>query len=104
MQEKMAEMMNLLNDYTKAKAPEKVLVWKEVETPITKFVNVISIVHEDDNEEENWPVNKDDHRVYLITADDETDEDDVVNESCSNKEKEIPLSNNHQESHLSPKP
>ena len=47
----MDEMMNLLKDYTKARAPEKVLLRKEVDTPITKFVNVISIVHENDNEE-----------------------------------------------------
>lgn len=82
-------MMNLLKDYTKASAPEKVLLRKEVDTHITKFVNVISFVHENDNEEENQLVNKEGCRVNLITTDDGIDEGGVVNESCSNKGKEI---------------
>ena len=52
MEEKMAEMMSLLKEYTKIKTPEKVLVRKESDTPTTKFVNSISIVHKSNKEEE----------------------------------------------------
>ena len=52
MEEKMAEMMNLLEEYTKIKTLEKVLVRKESDTPTTKFVNSISIVRKSNKEEE----------------------------------------------------
>lgn len=57
MQEKMAEMMNLLNEYTKAKTPEKVLVRKENDNLVTKFVNSISNVYKDNNKEEKTTIN-----------------------------------------------
>ena len=55
MQEKMAEMMSLLEEYSNIKTPEKVLLRKESVTPTTKFVNSISIVHKS-NEEEESPI------------------------------------------------
>ena len=55
MQEKMAEMMSLLEEYSTIKTPEKVLLRKESVTPTTKFVNSISIVHEG-NEEKETPI------------------------------------------------
>jgi hypothetical protein len=55
MQEKMTEMMSLLEEYSNIKTPEKLLLRKEDVTPTTKFVNSISIVHEG-NEEKETPI------------------------------------------------
>ncbi|GKA03133.1 hypothetical protein Tco_0675914 [Tanacetum coccineum] len=41
--ERMAEMFSLLKELAKGKSPEKVLV-REVNNPITRYVNVISLV------------------------------------------------------------
>ena len=56
MQEKMAEMMNLLKEYTKVKTPEKVLVRMGNDTPVTKFVNSISVIHKDNTKEEKTTI------------------------------------------------
>ena len=55
MQEKMTEMMSLLEEYSNINTPKKVLLRKEDVTPTTKFVNSISIVHEG-NEEKETPI------------------------------------------------
>jgi hypothetical protein len=47
MQEKMNEMMSLLEKYANQKTPERMLLRKESVTPITQFVNSITIVHKD---------------------------------------------------------
>ena len=52
MQEKMVEMMSLLEEYSNIKTPVKVLLRKDSVTPTTKFVNSISIVHEGNKEKE----------------------------------------------------
>ncbi|GJW25489.1 hypothetical protein Tco_0039300 [Tanacetum coccineum] len=50
--ERMAEKFSLLKEYTKWKAPEKVFVREEVSKPVTKYVNAISLVRiEDDNDD-----------------------------------------------------
>ncbi|GKD88750.1 hypothetical protein Tco_1364257 [Tanacetum coccineum] len=41
--ERMAEMFSLLKELAKGKSPEKVLV-REVNNPVTRYVNVISLV------------------------------------------------------------
>jgi hypothetical protein len=55
MQEKMTEMMSLLEEYSNIKTPNKELLRKENATPTTKFVNSISIVYEG-NEEKETPI------------------------------------------------
>lgn len=75
--------MSVLKDYTKARAPKKVLLRKEVNTPITKSVNAISIVHYDDNEKRPTSLGIDE--VNLITVND----GGIVIESCSNKGEEM---------------
>ncbi|GJX14972.1 hypothetical protein Tco_0206730 [Tanacetum coccineum] len=40
----MTEMFSLLKELTKSKSPEKVLVREEVRSPITKYMNAISLV------------------------------------------------------------
>ncbi|GKD63409.1 hypothetical protein Tco_1305517 [Tanacetum coccineum] len=42
--ERMMKMFSLLKELTKSKSPEKVLVREEVHSPITKYVNAISLV------------------------------------------------------------
>nr|GEY09974.1 hypothetical protein [Tanacetum cinerariifolium] len=42
--ERMTKMFSPLKEYTKKKSPKKVLVREEVSKPITKYVNVISLV------------------------------------------------------------
>ncbi|GJU97639.1 hypothetical protein Tco_1326910 [Tanacetum coccineum] len=42
--ERMLEMFSLLKELTKGKSPEKVLVREEVNKPITKYVNTVSLV------------------------------------------------------------
>lgn len=47
MQEKMNEMMSLLEEYANQKTPERILLRKESTTPTTQFVNSITIIHKD---------------------------------------------------------
>jgi hypothetical protein len=51
-QEKMNEMMSLLEEYANQKTPERMLLRKESVTPTTQFVNSITIVHKDDEKVE----------------------------------------------------
>jgi hypothetical protein len=52
MQEKMNEMMSLLDEYAKQRNPERMLLRKESITPTTQFVNSITIVHKDNEKVE----------------------------------------------------
>lgn len=52
MQVKMKEMMSLVEEYANKKPPEMMLLRKESATPTTRFVNSITIVHEDSEEKE----------------------------------------------------
>jgi hypothetical protein len=52
MQEKMNEMMSLLEEYANQKTPERMLLRKESATPTTQFVNSITIVHKDNEKVE----------------------------------------------------
>ncbi|GKD87362.1 hypothetical protein Tco_1358516 [Tanacetum coccineum] len=42
--DRMTEMFSLLKELTKSNSPEKVLVREEVRSPITKYVNAVSLV------------------------------------------------------------
>lgn len=81
----MAEMTSFLQEYTKTKTREKVLVRRESDTPTIKFVNSISIVHMDYKEKEERPIVKDD-----LIATNEANKRDSVKESCSDKKQEEP--------------
>ncbi|GKB16768.1 hypothetical protein Tco_0850691 [Tanacetum coccineum] len=88
--ERMMKIFSLLKEYTKGKAPKNMLVREESSKPITKFLNAISIVMEEENDKEGDDV------VYIgvveqpkvlcdeeIVGDDkkgkdESDEDDKV--------------------------
>ncbi|GJR27677.1 hypothetical protein Tco_1103909 [Tanacetum coccineum] len=48
----MMEKFSLLKEYTKGKAHEKVFVREEVSKPVTKYVNVISLVRIEDDKNE----------------------------------------------------
>jgi hypothetical protein len=52
MQEKMNEMISLLEEYANQRTPERVLLRKESTTPTTQFVNSIAIVHKDNEKVE----------------------------------------------------
>jgi hypothetical protein len=52
MQEKMKEMMSLVEEYANQKTLEMMLLRKESATPTTQFVNSITIVHKDNEEKE----------------------------------------------------
>jgi hypothetical protein len=52
MQEKMNEMMSLLEEYANQRTPERMLLRKESVTPATQFVNSITIVHKDNEKVE----------------------------------------------------
>ena len=48
----MKEIMNLVEEYATQKTPEMILLRKKSATPTTRFVNSITIVHEDNEEKE----------------------------------------------------
>jgi hypothetical protein len=52
MQEKMNEMMSLLEEYANQRTPGRMLLRKESVTPATQFVNSITIVHKDNEKVE----------------------------------------------------
>jgi hypothetical protein len=52
MQEKMNEMLSLLEEYANQGTPERILLRKESVTPTTQFVNSITIVHKDNEKVE----------------------------------------------------
>ena len=52
MQEKMNEVMRLMEEYANQKTPERMLLRKESIIPTTRFVNSISIVHMDNEKVE----------------------------------------------------
>lgn len=52
MQEKMNEMMSLMEEYANQKTPERMLLRKESVIPTTRFVNSIAIVHTDNEKVE----------------------------------------------------
>lgn len=91
MQEKIAEMMNLLNQYTKGETQDKVLVRKENSTAITKHVNAISIVQEDYQEvkEQARDMEDDDVEKGEVFQEDDIVENDKMVEKGSDGDVEV---------------
>ncbi|GKB27514.1 hypothetical protein Tco_0866915 [Tanacetum coccineum] len=59
MNERMTEMLNLLNEYTKGIAPKEVLVRAEISKLVIRYVNFISPIKEEDEVEHDDLVNID---------------------------------------------
>ncbi|GJU57854.1 hypothetical protein Tco_1235620 [Tanacetum coccineum] len=52
--ERMTEMFSLLKEYTKGKAPEKILVKEESSNLVTKYINAISLIEKEGEEVEEY--------------------------------------------------
>ncbi|GJZ14519.1 hypothetical protein Tco_0550196, partial [Tanacetum coccineum] len=81
--ERMTKMFGLLKEYTKRKAPEKLLVREEGSKPFTKYVNVISLVKKKDKEVEEYDevVDIEVDKQSKGLGDEEVQEEEEVNEN-----------------------
>ncbi|GKD92042.1 hypothetical protein Tco_1371879 [Tanacetum coccineum] len=75
---RMTEMFGLLKELTTCRAPEKVLIREEAKSPVTKSVNSISLVREEEGKND----------IYDVATDDDSKETDGPDMEVSVKEAE----------------
>nr|GFA35859.1 hypothetical protein [Tanacetum cinerariifolium] len=75
--ERMTYMFSLSKEYTKGKAPEKVLVREEVSKHVTKYLNAISLIrNEDDKDKEcDEVIDKKVVKPFKLSKKEEVEED-----------------------------
>ncbi|GJQ95747.1 zinc finger, CCHC-type containing protein [Tanacetum coccineum] len=72
----MTEMFSLLKELTKSNSPEKVLVKEEVRSPITKYVNVVSLIRDENDKGIESDMVIDENVVELVKLVDNKEEMD----------------------------
>nr|GFB39148.1 hypothetical protein [Tanacetum cinerariifolium] len=87
----MMDMISLLKEFTKGKSPEKVLVREEVNKPVTKYINAISLVKMRDNKDKGGDkvVNKSIIEPIELLKNEEVIDDVMDNESDKSVNKDL---------------
>ncbi|GJR44134.1 hypothetical protein Tco_1312237 [Tanacetum coccineum] len=88
--EKIIEIFSLLKEFTKGKSPEKVLVREEVNKPVTKYINVVSLVRIENDKDQggNEVVDKSIVEPIKPIENEEVTDDVMDNESDTSMSKD----------------